>query len=59
MQRGERTSVGHNVLCRDRSIRLLGEHPDFKDEVEAAQRRMENALARELERTVNLDTPIP
>ena len=59
MQRGEQTTAGHSSLCRDRSLKLLGDHPDFKHEVESAELRLQESLAREVERTVNLDTPIP
>ena len=36
-------------------MRLLGESEKFKGEVERANRRMEEALAREVERTVNME----
>ena len=44
------------MRCRDRAIRELGKLDEYRDELARADRRMQNALARELERTINIGT---
>ena len=33
MKRGKQSTMGHNPVCRDRVIKLLGETDEFKHEV--------------------------
>ena len=58
MQRNERSSDGHSPDCRRRALRLLMESDEFRDEVIRAEARMEEALARELERTVSMEQQV-
>ena len=55
MQRNERSTDGHSPACRERALRLLRESEEFKPEVERAERRIQEALAREIERTLEME----
>ena len=57
-QRGEKSSDGHSQECRKRVIELLGETDEFKDDVARTNRKLQEALARELERTINMNRQV-
>ena len=57
MQRGEKSSDGHSQECRKRVIELLCETEEFKDDVARTNRKLQEALARELERTISMEAP--
>ena len=38
-------------------IRLMSAHPDYKAEVERSEQRMQGAVAREMERTLDMEAP--
>ena len=49
MERGERTTAGHNPTCRARALKELGELDEFRHEVEKADQRVQEAIAKEIE----------
>ena len=55
MQRNEKSTDGHSPDCRKRALRLLRDCEEFKDEVERAEVRLQEAVAREIERTVSMN----
>ena len=55
MQRNERSTDGHSHFCRERAIKLLRDVSEFKDEVEKAEERLQNAIARRPEAPVLVD----
>ena len=58
MQRGERSTNGHTPECRRRALKALRELEEFRHEVEMADNRMNEAIAREVERTIHMDEPV-
>ena len=55
MERGERTTAGHNPTCRARALKELGEMDEFRHEVKKAEERVQEAIAKEMERTFTVD----